>query len=126
MSKALRLTMGKVVWKGTSTQRELVREACRHHTEIDDDGRPVNMVTEQHHKIECDVNQIIRKYDNTGLITHVVDMEGKYGDMTGVDYKDAMDLITGVQSQFNELPSNIRKEFSNSPQRYLAFMENPA
>lgn len=100
--------------------RAFVSRPGRH----DPDGNPIYR-TEQHHKKECDVNNIIKKYDKTGLITHVSRIEARFGDHTGQDFKDAMDLITGAQSMFNELPPEIRSRFDNDPGKLLEFMEHP-
>lgn len=81
-------------------------------------------LTEQHHRDQCDVNKIIEKYDKTGLISHINKVEAKFGDMTGMDFKEAMDKVTGMTSMFNDLPSNIRKRFGNSPEQLLQFMSD--
>lgn len=84
----------------------------------------IQYTTEQDHKKECDVNLIIKKYDRTGLISHVSKFEARYGDLRGVDYKAAMDLIAGANSSFSNLPAEIRKRFRNSPEELLRFMED--
>lgn len=92
---------------------------------VDDEGK-ILYRTEQNHKKECDINLIIKKYDKTGLISHISKFEGEFGDLRGVDYKTALDQVTRAGSLFNQLPSNIRNRFSNNPEKLLSFMENPA
>lgn len=104
--------------------KEEMRKWCQRPGKVDEEGNKIYM-TEQHHKDQCDVNKIIKKYDKTGLIDHVSKLEARYGDMTGADFKSAMDLVTNVQSEFDQFPAEIRKRFDNSPEKYLAFMENP-
>ena len=89
-----------------------------------EDGSPLYF-TEQAHKSECDVNCILKKYDKTGLITHVQKIEQQFGDVTGLDFKTAQDLVTNSTTMFNQLPSVIRDRFKNNPMHLLAFMENP-
>lgn len=101
-----------------------MRLHCQRPGDVDDKGKLVYL-TEQHHKDECNVNHIIRKYESTGLVTHIANFEGRYGDLQGVDFKNAMDLVTRASSDFADLPSNIRKRFKNNPQELLAFMEDP-
>lgn len=101
-----------------------MREFCQRPGKKDEDGNLIYM-TEQHFKDTCDVNKIIRKYDKTGLINHVNEVEAKYGDMTGLDYKAAMDLVVKIGQEFEQFPSHIRNRFRNSPEKYLEFMENP-
>ena len=97
---------------------------CQRPGKHGDDGKPL-YTTEQSHKKECDVNQIIKKYDKTGLIQHVSRFEAKYGDTRGVDFKAAMDLIAGAESSFETLPAKVRKRFKNSPKEMLDFMDDP-
>lgn len=37
-------------------------------------------MAQQHFKDECDVNNILRKYESTGLVTHVANGTPSYGD----------------------------------------------
>lgn len=100
-----------------------MRLFCQRPGKTDENGK-ILYYTEQHHKAECDVNRIIKKYDKTGLISHISRFEAKFGDLRGVDFKNAMDLVTRASSDFNDLPSDIRKRFSNSPENFLTFMED--
>lgn len=76
-------------------------------------------LTEQHHKKACDINNILAKYQKTGLIDHIERREGKWGDVTGQDYKRSMDLIAEAKTAFYELPSTVRDHFDNDPAEYL-------
>ncbi|QXP08257.1 MAG: internal scaffolding protein [Arizlama microvirus] len=119
MSKAFAQKFGH-----KKVKREEIRKFTDFNTPLGDDGRPI-YVTEQGHKDECDVNNIIKKYDQTGLITHVANFEASYGDVKSMDFREAMELQLQIRDKFSELPSNIRKEFDNNPEKYLAFLENP-
>jgi phage internal scaffolding protein len=110
--------------EGESKTSPEMREFCQRPGRTDEKGRPIYF-TEQHHKNECDVNEIIKKYDKEGLISHITKIEAKFGDLTGADFKNAMDLITNSQSMFNQLPPEIRARFKNSPEHLLNFMEDP-
>lgn len=109
--------------KATTTAE--MREYCKRPGVYDADGKP-QYYTEQHHKKECDVNNIIKKYDRTGLLSHVNKIEATYGDMTGLDYREMLDKVMDAKNKFNELPSNIRKRFRNKPEELLRFMEDPS
>ncbi len=102
---------------------QTMREFCQRPGRVDDKGNTVYF-TEQAHKDACDVNKIVRKYDKTGLISHVSKIEAQFGDVTGVDFKDAMDLITNANFMFDQLPADIRKRFNNDPRYLLTFMED--
>lgn len=80
--------------------------------------------TEQHHKKECDINYIVKKYDKTGLIQHISRFEGKFGDMSGADFQTMQNKVANALSMFEQLPSEIRNRFKNSPTELLSFMDN--
>lgn len=105
--------------------REDVRKFVQKSFPYGEDGRPI-YVTEQAHLKECDVNEIIKKYDATGLITHVNNFEALYADVSSIDFDRSLTLQKEIGAKFAELPSNIRKRFDNSPSEYLRFLENPA
>ena len=80
--------------------------------------------TEQCHKDECDINKIIAKYDKTGVLTHVNTFEAKYEDLTGLDYQTMLNTVAAANSMFEGLPSKIRNQFDNDPQKFITFMDD--
>jgi hypothetical protein len=104
--------------------KKQMRNWCKRPGKTNKDGTPM-YTTEQHHKKECDINEIIRKYDKTGLIMHVSKFEAKFGDMTANDFKTMQDKITNAVNMFEDLPSHIRSRFDNHPAELLRFMEDP-
>lgn len=118
MSKLFRQT-----FQDSIPDRQTIKEFCRPKFKRNEDGSPI-FKTEQSHKEQCDLNNIMKKYDKTGLITHVSKIEAKFGDMTGLDFKSMSDKIANARSMFEELPSKIRKRFNNSPEELLTFMDN--
>lgn len=101
-----------------------LREWCKRPGKTDENGNPL-YTTEQSHKDRCDAKKIISKYHRTGVVTHMSKMEAKFGNLTGMDFKEAMDLLTESREMFDELPSEIRKYFQNSPMELFKFMEDP-
>lgn len=81
--------------------------------------------TKQSMKRECDINVIMAKYQRTGVIEHRNDLGGNYGDATGIELQEAMNLVIQAQETFNGLPSSIRKRFGNSPTEFMDFIHNP-
>lgn len=122
MSKEYREAMVAMNGGKKLTKKQL-RTFCSRPGAKMEDGSPLYM-TEQSHKRECDINYILKKYDKTGLITNVSKFEAQYGDIPAITYKEAMDLVTGAQRQFDILPSNIRKRFDHDPAKFLEFFEN--
>lgn len=83
-------------------------------------------LVEQCHKDDCDIVRILKKYDKTGLITHVNNMKAEYGDFTSInEYQESLNLVLKAQNSFNELPSELRKKFSNDPGQFMEFVTNP-
>lgn len=101
------------------TLREFLAQKPRRHA----DGTPI-YVTEQSHKNQCDVNNIIKKYNKNGLISHVSSMKAEFGDVPLVDYKEMQDRLVKMQGEFNKLPVEVRKRFGNSPFNLISFMED--
>lgn len=83
-------------------------------------------MAQQHFKDECDVNNILRKYELTGLITHVANGTPSYGDFSSVlEFQQAQNILIEAQDAFEALPASLRKRFDNDPAVMLEFIENP-
>ncbi len=119
MSKAFRDHFGN-----NKFSRKDMRIWCQRPGAVDKNGDIVYF-TEQSHKNVCDVNNIVKKYDTTGLISHLSKMEARFGDMTGLEFKEAQDQIILAKNMFDLLPADIRKRFENDPGKLLEFMEDP-
>jgi len=84
-------------------------------------------LTKQSFKRECDINHIISKYQQTGLIEHVSRYQGQYADLTDYpDYQESMNKVIDANNAFMSLPSSLRKRFSNDPAEFLHFVSDPA
>jgi len=79
---------------------------------------------EQCHRDECDINKIIARYDRTGVLNHVNDFEARYEDLTGLDYQTMLNTVANANSMFEGLPSQIRNQFDNNPQKFISFMDD--
>lgn len=82
--------------------------------------------TKQSFKDECDINVIMSRYMKTGVIDFVNKHQGRYGDVTGLDYQSAMQTISFAQSLFHELPSSVRTRFENDPAQFMDFVHDPS
>jgi len=83
--------------------------------------------TKQSFQAECNINNIMRKHEKTGLLDHVAAHVGGYGDfITSDDYHSAQNRILEAQASFNSLPANLRADFNNSPAEFLSFAQDPA
>ncbi len=81
--------------------------------------------TKQSHKSECDVNQILAKYQRTGILEFTSNNEPRYDDVTGLDFQSAMQTVASANSLFAQMPSSLRKRFENDPAKFLNFVDDP-
>ena len=81
--------------------------------------------TKQWHKKECDINQIMAKYQKTGVIDHVNTHQENYGFATSEDLHESLNLINTANDMFADLPSKARVEFNNEPGQFLDFVQDP-
>ena len=83
-------------------------------------------LTQQQHKDECDINKIVERFEQTGLINHINKYAGQYGDFEGVvSYHDAMNTIVAAREMFDTLPSKVRAQFANDAGAFLAWANDP-
>ncbi len=73
---------------------------------------------------ECNINNIIAKYQKTGALAHVNRHGADYGFATSDDFATSMRIITQAQDMFDGLPSSIRNRFANDPAQFLDFVQD--
>lgn len=86
---------------------------------------PKESRTKQSMKAECDINNIMKKYQKTGLITHFAAHAGSYDFCPETDYRESIEIIRKAEAMFADLPSSARKRFDNDPGKFLAFVQDP-
>lgn len=84
-------------------------------------------LTKQSHIKECDINEIMKRFERTGLVEHANTHQGDYGDFTFVpeNYQEALQLVQNAQQMFLTVPAKVRQAFDNDPGRFLAFVQDP-
>lgn len=71
-----------------------------------------------------DIQEIIRKYDATGVLP-TTGREGLFIDVSEVgDYREAMELVRNAERFFSQLPAEIRTRFNNDAAEYLDFVSD--
>ena len=81
-------------------------------------------LTQQQFKDECDINNIIKTYSQTGVLP-VSKKVGAFLDVSNVtDYQTSLQTVYEAQRAFDALPSKIRTRFENDPNLLLAFIED--
>jgi len=83
-------------------------------------------MAQQHFKDECDINQIMARYQRTGILTeNPGSSRPLFGDFSNVsDFQSAQNAILDVHESFMTLPSSIRARFDNDPGLLLDFLSD--
>lgn len=82
-------------------------------------------LTQQQFKDECDINNIMKKYQSTGQFTHLTSRKGVYADFSQItDYQSMLHQVQYAQEAFSSLPAELRQRFRNDPGQLLAFLQD--
>lgn len=84
----------------------------------------VESPTVQSQEKESNINNIVRKHSNKEIFNRFVYDVNNDGviDVSDItDYHGSMVKITRAKQQFMQLPSRIRREFDNSPHKFVDF-----
>ena len=83
-------------------------------------------MTQEQFSEECEINNIIRSHDRNGVIEHINRGNAIYADFSGItDFSDALEQIREAQSEFMNIPSEIREKFQNDAGQFFKFASNP-
>lgn len=84
------------------------------------------LITKQAHKDECDIHNILRQYQRTGIINHVAAARAQYGDLPDpIDFQEAQHKLMAASTAFASLPSAVRDHFGNDPAQFLSAFLDP-
>lgn len=102
------------------------RPACIPHakTDLHFDAEKNPSRTKQSEAAACDINNIMKRYQRTGVVDHVSKWGSKYGDVPAIDFHEAMQIIRTGEEMFADLPSSVRDRFSD-PAEFLAYVQDP-
>ena len=82
--------------------------------------------TDPQYKDDCDANNIIRRFDKTGVITHVSKIGAQFADVSDIpDLLEGMERIEKAKQSFMEVPAKIRSRFDNDVSKFYAFASDP-
>lgn len=82
--------------------------------------------TKQSFRDECDINNILRKFNVTGQLP-IGSVQPQYGDFSGItDYQSALNAVMAAQDSFLALPAKVRAKFDNDPALFVEFASNEA
>lgn len=78
--------------------------------------------TKQSFKEECDINNIMKHYQNTGVLEHVNRQQPRFGFVPALDLQEALTLVSEADEAFAGLSAEVRKRFENDPVELLKFV----
>lgn len=82
-------------------------------------------MTKTDHARGTDINDIIRKYNRTGVIDHLARAQGVYADVSSFgSYQDAVQRVEASRQLFDGLPAVIKDQFENDPAQFLDWAES--
>lgn len=88
---------------------------------------PPETRTKRSEAAACDINNIMKKYERTGVLPDLIKKNPQYGDFADVPtYQESLHLVQFSQEQFSGLSAKVRRRFHNDPVEFLAFTQNAA
>lgn len=94
----------------------------QHAIHFDGPGR-----TKQSFRDECDINYMLRTYQNGGKPPANNLYPAQYGDFSGAtDLHTSLNQVREAEAAFMQLPSKIRSKFRNDPGELLDFLADDA
>jgi phage internal scaffolding protein len=83
-------------------------------------------LTKQSDKDSCDINQILKRFEETGQLPEMIKNNPQYGDFSDpLDYQAALNVVNIANEQFMAMPAAVRTRFGHSPEAFLAFCNDP-
>lgn len=81
-------------------------------------------LTKQSFKDECDINNIVNLFTQTGQMPTVNTMAEQYGDSPNITLKTALDLVKNLNQEFDNLSPEIQAGFNDNPREYAQFLSD--
>lgn len=83
---------------------------------------PEESLTKQSFRDECNINNIVNRFTNTGQLPTSNKGEPHYDFAPNIEFKEALDLTKKLHSEFNNLTAEEREQFDNNPTQYAEFL----
>ncbi len=81
--------------------------------------------TKQSQADECDINMLLERYARDDSLSHLEKFGGQYGTYAGYDYENHVTKIAEMNSIFERLPAEVKKEFHQQTDKFFEFVTNP-
>lgn len=83
-------------------------------------------LTKQSFSEECDINNIMRRFEETGQLPEMIRTDPQYGEFADMpSFQEAQNIVIRSQEQFSALPAKVRSKFQNDPALFLDYVNNP-
>lgn len=83
------------------------------------------ILTEQSHKVDADINMIINRHTKSGTpIRPEVPLQ--FGEARPFDLQEAYHILDDSREAFMGLSAKVRKRFNNDVMQFIQFFQNPA
>jgi len=81
--------------------------------------------TQQEFKDEVNIVNIMKKYNSTGIVSHIMQNQPMFDDISEVmTYQEALNLQIIANQNFAKMPSKIRAYFGNKPENLIEFLND--
>lgn len=82
-------------------------------------------MAQQQYKDSTDVNTIMKRYEQTGEITHLAAAQGRYAELgEPQDLMDAKMRVIRAEQAFMTLPAELRAKCNHDPSQFLKMLED--
>lgn len=85
------------------------------------DCDPLEDRTDQSFARECDINFIMKQYEEIGVVEHLNRLQPQWGEVPDFDFHASMEMIREAELKFEALPASLRDRFGNDPHNFMEF-----
>lgn len=105
--------------------KKIIKDAKRKRPRVVTVNEEPTMAMQQY-KDSCDVNKIMKRYKETGTISHLRNAQnGVYMDLTELpDYAEALMQIKRADEAFKQIPAEVRLKFNNDPSQLITYLQD--
>lgn len=83
--------------------------------------------TRQSDTAATDMNKIVAKYHESGIMPPLPGREPRYGDFgSGISFHEALNAVRSAEAEFENLPVAVRRHVKNDPGEFLDMVYDPS
>ena len=111
--------------QGFNSDGEVMSSVFVEHEAVDTEvGGP--SLTRQEFAEEADINNLMARYERTGVISHQSPKTPRYVDWSEMpDLHSALQILADAETAFMSLPAKVRAEFENDVSQFVKYAEDP-